>query len=88
MNHDKQFFEKQMEKIANVNPAVDHPSHYQGKTEVIDIIEQATEGIDGRVAFSLGNVIKYIMRHQHKGGLEDLKKARWYLDRAIELEGK
>ena len=33
--------------------------------------------------FALGNVIKYILRHKNKAGVEDLKKARWYLDRAI-----
>jgi len=62
---------------------INHPNHYQGKVEVIDIIDQATEGLQGNQAFCIGNVIKYIMRHQHKNGLEDLKKAAWYLDRVI-----
>lgn len=34
--------------------------------------------------FNLGNVVKYIARHKHKNGLEDLRKARWYLEREIE----
>jgi len=68
--------------------AVNNPSHYQGKTEVIEIIEQLTEGMEGSKAYRLGNVIKYIFRHEQKGGLVDLKKAAWYLDRTIdELEG-
>lgn len=62
---------------------VNNPSHYQGKTEVIEIIEQLTEGMEGKKAFNLGNVIKYIFRHESKGGIEDLKKAAWYLNRVI-----
>ncbi|GGJ48836.1 DUF3310 domain-containing protein [Virgibacillus salexigens] len=62
---------------------VNHPDHYQGKTEVIDIIEQATEGLQGINAVCTGNVIKYVMRFQKKGGVEDLKKAQWYLNKLI-----
>lgn len=58
---------------------VNHPSHYtRGKIEVIDFIE------DQQIPYHLGNVIKYIARAGYKGDkLEDLKKARWYLDRYI-----
>ena len=61
---------------------VNHPSHYnQGKWEVIDIIEEFF-----RDNYHLGNVFKYIARCNYKGNaLEDLKKARWYLDRYISL---
>lgn len=38
-------------------------------------------GLDA--SFCLGNVIKYVLRHKDKAGVEDLKKARWYLDREI-----
>ncbi|KPH76114.1 hypothetical protein AFL42_07265 [Oceanobacillus caeni] len=62
---------------------VNNPSHYQGKTEVIEIIEQLTEGMEGKKAYCLGNVVKYIFRHEKKGGIEDLKKASWYLNRVI-----
>ena len=60
--------------------AVNSPPHYnQGNIEVIDAIEYW--GLD----FNAGNVVKYVARHQHKAeALEDLKKARWYLDRIIE----
>lgn len=58
---------------------VNNPAHYKwlpNGTEVIDI----TENFD----FLVGNVLKYILRAEHKGKpLEDMKKARWYLDRAI-----
>nr|DAT56996.1 MAG TPA: nucelotide kinase [Caudoviricetes sp.] len=59
--------------------AVNHPSHYtRGKIEVIDFIE------DQQLPYHLGNVVKYVARAGYKGDkLEDLKKARWYLDRYI-----
>jgi hypothetical protein len=67
---------------------VDHPSHYTaGTLEVIDIIEAVIEsnGTNGISAFLTGTVVKYICRYTHKGApVEDLKKARWYLDRLIE----
>lgn len=58
---------------------INHPTHYtRGKIEVIDFIE------DQQLPYHLGNVIKYIARAGYKGDkLEDLKKARWYLDRYI-----
>lgn len=62
-----------------VHDAVNHPSHYtRGKIEVIDFIE------DQQLPYHLGNVVKYVARAGYKGDkLEDLKKARWYLDRYI-----
>lgn len=64
--------------------SVNHPAHYSvGKIEVIDAIEE------WKLGFSLGNVVKYAARADHKGNrLEDLKKARWYLDREIGRTGK
>ena len=58
---------------------VNHPDHYQsGKIEVIEVIEEFNLG------FCLGNTIKYILRHENKAKpLEDLKKAKWYLERHI-----
>jgi hypothetical protein len=60
--------------------AVNHPSHYTtGKIEVIDFIE------DQKLGFHEANAVKYIARAKHKGReLEDLQKARWYLDRKIQ----
>jgi hypothetical protein len=61
-----------------------NPSHYkQGKVECIDAIEAATIGKKGLDAVCTANVIKYIWRCEQKGGLEDLKKAQWYLNRMI-----
>lgn len=62
--------------------AVNHPKHYGGENnpcEPIKVIEAWDLG------FHLGNVVKYVARAGKKGNtLEDLKKARWYLDREIQ----
>jgi hypothetical protein len=62
---------------------VNHPAHYKaGGIETIDFIEAKELG------YHLGNVVKYVSRADHKGNkLEDLKKAQWYLARAIEKLG-
>ena len=66
-------------KLPKQEDVINHPSHYtRGKIEVIDFIE------DQQLPYHLGNVIRYIARAGYKGDkLEDLKKARWYLDRYI-----
>lgn len=71
--------------------AVNHPKHYtDGKIECIDYIEdKLTE--DEFKGYIKGNVIKYLTRERLKNGTEDLRKAKWYLDRlceSIEKEGK
>lgn len=66
------------------NDNVNHPSHYnQGKIEVIEFIE------DQKLGYHLGNSVKYISRAGIKDPskmVEDLKKAKWYLERAIEIQ--
>jgi hypothetical protein len=58
---------------------VDHPLHYNSQGSGIECIE-----VVEWMGFSLGNAIKYIWRADHKGNdIEDLEKARWYLDREI-----
>ena len=63
--------------------AVNHPAHYGGADnpyEAIKVIEA------WRLDFHLGNAVKYISRAGKKGSaVEDLQKARWYIDRAIAL---
>ena len=67
---------------------VNHPAHYTaGKVECIDAIESATVGLTGGVAYCTGAAIKYLWRWSRKGGVEDLRKARWYIDRLIEMIG-
>lgn len=63
---------------------VNHPSHYtQGGIECIDAIKAATVGKTGIEAVCVANVVKYLWRYEEKNGLEDVKKARWYLERLI-----
>lgn len=61
--------------------SINHPAHYtKGKIEVIDFIQ------DQKMSYEEGNVTKYICRYKMKNGIEDLLKARWYLNRLIEKE--
>lgn len=66
-----------------MSDAINHPSHYtSGKYETIKVIE------DWKLSYHLGNTVKYISRAGHKDPtktVEDLKKARWYLNRYIKL---
>ena len=77
-NYDYRAEEKE---VTDAVGAVNHPKHYNtGKYEAIDVIE------DWKLGFHLGNVVKYVARAEHKNDtLEDLKKARWYLDRYIKF---
>ena len=67
---------------------VNSPSHYQGKVECIDCIESATAGLNGIEAFCTGNAIKYLYRWKKKNGIEDLKKAKYYIDKIISVNGE
>lgn len=65
---------------------VSHPPHYQSKTglEVIEVIEAFTSNLKGIEATDTGNVLKYMCRWKEKNGLQDLEKAKWYLDHLID----
>lgn len=64
---------------------IDHPKHYISETglETIDVIDAFAFDLVGKEATHTANILKYICRWKKKGGLNDLKKARWYLDRLI-----
>lgn len=65
---------------------VNSPAHYTtGKVECIDAIESALSPEEFK-GYLRGNAIKYLWRYRHKGGLEDLKKANWYLARLVRVE--
>ena len=66
---------------------VNHPGHYQSENgmEVIDVIRAFTKDLNGAEAFDIGNVIKYVLRYKKKNGIEDLKKAVWYLNDVIKM---
>lgn len=64
---------------------VNKPSHYisDNGIETIDVIEAFTKDLDPFEAYCTGNIIKYICRWKHKNGMEDLKKARWYINKLL-----
>lgn len=66
---------------------VNHPEHYTAANgmEVIDVIETFTKGLEGIEATDTGNIIKYICRWKKKNGVEDLKKAEWYIRHLIDV---
>jgi len=70
----------------NNNDVIDHPRHYADtKIETIKFIEDklSSEGYEG---YLVGNIMKYISRYKKKNGVEDLKKAKWYLKRLIKQQ--
>ena len=73
-----------MEKVKEDSDNVNHPPHYnKGNIECIDAIIAAL-GDEGFENYIVGNVIKYLWRYKHRNGIEDLKKAQWYLNRLID----
>lgn len=64
---------------------VNHPDHYQNiaGVEAIDILNDVVKDLPGKQAAMLWNSMKYLFRFQKKNGVEDLKKARNYLDYLI-----
>jgi hypothetical protein len=73
-----------------INPSqikqVNHPSHYAtGKFECIDVMVE-TMGIDATMDFCVCNAFKYLYRHKRKNGVQDLEKAKWYIEKYIDLQ--
>lgn len=68
--------------IDNIN----HPKHYEGNIECIDAMQEVI-GKVGVIDFCIGNAFKYIWRcmKKHKMPIEDLKKCRWYINKALDL---
>lgn len=64
---------------------VNKPKHYtQNGMETIDVIKNSMtdEAFKG---FLKGNIFKYVSRYEHKNGVEDLRKAQWYLNKLVEV---
>ena len=80
--------EEYMKKAGQDDDNVNHPSHYnQAGIECLDAIAAATA--DGYEYYLQGNILKYLWRYRYKNGLEDLKKAQFYLNRLVkEKEGQ
>ena len=75
---DEQSDNQEMEKMVN------HPKHYTNSSiETIDMIESMTA--EGFHYYLEGNILKYLTRYRHKNGIQDLKKAQWYLNKLIEV---
>lgn len=75
-----------MNDINTNKDMINHPDHYQSENglEVIDVIKEFTSGLEGIEAIDTGNILKYICRWKKKNGIEDLKKAKWYLEHLID----
>ena len=71
-------------KEVKASDFVNSPPHYrQSGVECIDAILSATHEM--REGYLQGNIIKYLWRYRYKNGMEDLKKAQWYLNKLIEV---
>lgn len=65
-----------------------NPEHYKtGKFECIEVMAEAL-GVEAVKDFCICNAFKYLYRHKRKNGLEDIKKAQWYINKYIELNNK
>ena len=65
---------------------VNHPAHYtDGGIECIEAIEAQLTPEEFR-GYMKGNCVKYLWREKHKGGIESLRKAQWYLNRLVDLQ--
>ena len=78
--------------ISANNNAVNNPVHYQSmvkdlKIECIDAMIE-TQGEEAVIDFCVCNAFKYLWRHREKNGDEDVRKANWYLNKAVELMEK
>jgi|TARA_R110000796_G_scaffold17378_1_gene53544 hypothetical protein len=72
------------QKQADVSEMVNHPEHYnKAGIETIDALEAML--VDGFDYYLQGNIVKYLWRFRYKNGVEDLKKAQWYLNKLIEV---
>ena len=71
-----------MDKPISTNERVVHPLHYNKGIEMWDYAHSH------KLDFFEGNIVKYVTRWKHKNGIEDLKKAKQYLDKLIELESR
>lgn len=78
-----------MRGASRMSDNVNHPSHYtHGQYECIDVLKDITKDLVGIEAICTSNAVKYLWRWKHKNGIEDLKKAAWYINRLIEENSK
>lgn len=72
-------------RSCNPPDMVNHPPHYKSSPAKCYNCGERIECIEvvRHMPFNIGNAVKYLWRFEHKGGIEDLKKARWYIDDEI-----
>ena len=79
-------FKDVCDQVCNMQMMVDpvnHPAHYEtGRFECFDVMCECL-GYEVVLDFCIANAFKYIYRHRNKGGLEDVKKAQWYINRYL-----
>lgn len=77
-------------KLPYKGDAIKNPSHYseRGGLECKDMIKIFTSNAEGVKAYYLGNVLKYLWRYESKNGIEDLKKAKQYIDFLMEEQNE
>ena len=62
-----------------------NPSHYQREgMECIEAIEAAVQNLSGAEAYATGSAIKYLWRWKEKGGIDDLNKAKWFIQKMVD----
>jgi hypothetical protein len=80
-----EYMKMRLKEVEEQTDMVNSPAHYnKAGIETIDIIQSVTG--DGFETYLQGNILKYICRYKYKNGVEDLEKARWYLNRFIETK--
>jgi len=88
MEYMRWMFTKSQKKLLEeeaMKDMVNHPEHYTNSSiETIDMIESMTA--EGFKYYLEGNILKYLTRYRHKNGIQDLKKAQWYLNKLIEVQ--
>lgn len=77
---------EELQEIYKTKDMINHPPHYtQGKYEVIDIMQDKLSHKEFK-GYLKGNILKYIFRYELKNGVEDLKKAQFYLNKLLEVQ--
>lgn len=69
--------------MAEIGDKVNHPKHYNSHPSGVEAIT-----VCEHMNFNVGNAMKYLWRSEHKNGIEDLKKAAWYINREIAKKEK
>lgn len=79
---EERYYDYMVKELIEQEDMVNHPPHYnRAGIETIDAIEAMTD--KGFEYYLQGNIMKYLWRYRYKNGVEDLRKAEWYLNKLI-----